>query len=199
MIHVSILGATGYVGLELTRLLYSHPSVHIAHLVSHSQAGQTMGSVYPGLSGRELPVLEELDVESLAKDTDVFFTCLPHGASKEVISQLFSTGKYIVDMGITATTTHLSMRPGMASGTAPPNCWPSRFTACPSCTVRPSGKPASSAIPAAIPPAPSWAWPPCSSRAASAPIISSLTPNPAQPARAVASPRPCTSARPTSP
>lgn len=40
-------GATGYVGLELTRLLYSHPSVHIAHLVSHSQAGQTMGSVYP--------------------------------------------------------------------------------------------------------------------------------------------------------
>lgn len=98
MIHVSILGATGYVGLELTRLLYSHPSVHIAHLVSHSQAGQTMGSVYPGLSGRELPVLEELDVESLAKDTDVFFTCLPHGASKEVIPQLFSTGKYIVDM-----------------------------------------------------------------------------------------------------
>lgn len=98
MIKASILGATGYVGAELVRLLYSHPNVEIAHLVSASNAGKPLSSVYPSLTGLDLPELISLNIDAVCANSDVLFVSLPHGASKDVIPALYATGKKIIDM-----------------------------------------------------------------------------------------------------
>ncbi len=97
-IRVSIIGATGYVGAELVRLLQGHPSVSIKHLVSSNHDGKAFSKLYENMLGTSLPMMESLDIPLLEKDTDIFFTSLPHGTSQEVITQLAATGKPIIDM-----------------------------------------------------------------------------------------------------
>lgn len=98
MIKASILGATGYVGAELVRLLYGHPNVEIAHLVSASNANNPLSSIYENLAGLALPKLESLNIDAVCHGSDVLFVSLPHGASKDVIPALYATGKKIIDM-----------------------------------------------------------------------------------------------------
>ncbi len=98
MIRAGILGATGYVGAELVRLLAGHPGVEIEMLVSQSFAGQKISDVYPHLAKVSDTVCEALDAQKAADACDVVFTALPHGASKDVIPQLFDKGLRIIDM-----------------------------------------------------------------------------------------------------
>lgn len=98
MIKVAVLGATGYAGIELVRLLASHPEVEIKILVSQSFAGQKIGDVYPNFKGVLDVECEELDIKKVADECDVVFTALPHGASKEVIPKLYECGLKIVDL-----------------------------------------------------------------------------------------------------
>ena len=98
MIRVGVLGATGYAGEELVRLLCQHPQVTIAALCSHSAAGEEFCSLYPGYRGIPgLPALCELDVSRIARDCDIAFVSLPHGASKEVVPALYQAGLKVVD------------------------------------------------------------------------------------------------------
>lgn len=55
-----IIGASGYTGAELLRLLIPHPNVEIKALVADSNAGKTMAEIYPHLTGAELPQLQKL-------------------------------------------------------------------------------------------------------------------------------------------
>lgn len=97
MIKLSILGATGYAGIELTRLLLSHPQVQIMHAVSKSFAGQKLKSVYPNLCNTEL-VLEDTSLDKIANDSELVFTSLPHGLSAETASFLYSKNVKIIDL-----------------------------------------------------------------------------------------------------
>lgn len=97
-IQVSIIGTTGYVGLELIRLLSQHPNVIIRHLVSSGSVGETMDDLYPHCAPMDFPILESFDIGKIDSDTDVYFTSLPHGASQETIAALYETGKPIIDM-----------------------------------------------------------------------------------------------------
>ena len=97
MINVSVLGATGYAGIELVRLLTAHPGVKIVHLVSKSYAGEKLSKIYPNFASVLDIVLEDMNIEKIAADSDVVFTALPHGASKEVIPPLASRGVKIID------------------------------------------------------------------------------------------------------
>ena len=94
MIKVGIIGATGYVGCELTRLLLGHPDAQIVSLVSSSSVGQPYESAYPGFAGLGLPLMESAP----SPDCDVLFTSLPHGTSAELIPGLVSAGKTVIDM-----------------------------------------------------------------------------------------------------
>ena len=98
MIKVSVLGATGYAGVELVRLLCGHKDVEIKYLVSKSFAGQKLSEVYPNFSGKYDFELCDLDVDKVAGESDVVFTALPHGASKEVIPLLYEKGVKIIDL-----------------------------------------------------------------------------------------------------
>lgn len=98
MIRVGVLGATGYAGEELVRILSGRDDVKMTMLVSRSYAGQKMSDVYPHLKNVCDIVCEELDIDKAAKECDVVFTALPHGASKEVIPALYKKGLKIIDL-----------------------------------------------------------------------------------------------------
>lgn len=97
-IRVGILGATGYAGVELARLIASHPFAKLTYIVSHSYVGQKLSDVYPHLKNVVDLTCEELDVQTAKERCDVVFTALPHGASKEVIPALYESGVKIIDL-----------------------------------------------------------------------------------------------------
>ena len=84
---VGVLGASGYTGAELVRLLLRHPMASLKALTADRRAGQPMASVFPQFAGFNLPNLvtvEELDASAL----DLVFCALPHGTTQIVIKDL---------------------------------------------------------------------------------------------------------------
>lgn len=98
MIKAVIIGASGYTGVELIRLLLSHAQVKIVGLVADSNAGQPVTNIYPHLEGYGLPDLIKLDAVKW-DGVDVAFGCLPHATSQEVISKL---PKHVVVIDLSA-------------------------------------------------------------------------------------------------
>jgi N-acetyl-gamma-glutamyl-phosphate reductase len=86
-LRVGIVGASGYTGAELIRILKNHPNVQISTLVGDSTAGMEIEKVYPHLRGLGLPRLAHLQ-EVMWEKLDAAFFCLPHGASHEVIASV---------------------------------------------------------------------------------------------------------------
>lgn len=85
--RVAIIGASGYTGAELVRLVATHPAMEIAALAADRKAGQPLGAVFPHLAHLALPDL--VRVEQIAFATvDLAFCALPHGTSQAVISRL---------------------------------------------------------------------------------------------------------------
>ncbi|WP_374272403.1 N-acetyl-gamma-glutamyl-phosphate reductase [Paenirhodobacter enshiensis] len=94
--NVAILGASGYTGAELVRLIATHPSMRIVALSGDRKAGMRMGEVFPHLRHLDLPVLQKIeDIDFSA--VDLAFCALPHGTSQPVIRDLPSDLK-IVDL-----------------------------------------------------------------------------------------------------
>ena len=94
--NVAILGASGYTGAELARLIATHPSLNITGLSGNSKAGMAMAEVFPHLRHLDLPnltTIEEMDLTGV----DLVFCALPHATSQAVISKLPKTLK-IVDL-----------------------------------------------------------------------------------------------------
>ena len=79
MIQAGIVGATGYAGAELVRLLSRHPGARISTLISQSHAGCAMDSIYPSFKGSDPPVLSGVELSELAEASDIIFLALPHG------------------------------------------------------------------------------------------------------------------------
>lgn len=98
MIRVSVVGATGYVGEELIRILSGHPQVKITSAVSKTFAGQKLSGVYPSFLEEFDIVLEDLDVDEIAKKSDVAFLCLPHTQSFLVAPALLERGIKVIDL-----------------------------------------------------------------------------------------------------
>jgi N-acetyl-gamma-glutamyl-phosphate reductase len=96
--RIAIAGATGYTGLELIRILSTHPHITISALTSESYAGQEFSSVYPGYSKRELPQLEPLVTEKIAAKVDIVFTALPHKEAMRVVPSLLKHGCRVIDL-----------------------------------------------------------------------------------------------------
>ncbi len=86
-INIAIVGASGYTGVELIRLLLVHPHANIAALTGDSQAGKDIGDVYPHLRFKGLPKLISLEQVDFT-NIDLVFCCLPHGTTQTVIAGL---------------------------------------------------------------------------------------------------------------
>jgi N-acetyl-gamma-glutamyl-phosphate reductase len=98
-IRVSIVGATGYSGKELVRILLRHPQIELMHLVSASYAGQNICDVYPEFINQLDKRLIELDIDKIVQDSDLVFTALPHTISLNIIPDIFARGEIkVVDL-----------------------------------------------------------------------------------------------------
>ena len=87
MINAVIIGASGYTGAELIRLLYSHPNVKLIDLVADSNAGKAMEEIYPHLSTFNLPNMASFDKVKW-ETIDLAFCCLPHSKSHSIIRSI---------------------------------------------------------------------------------------------------------------
>lgn len=96
-IRVGIIGATGYVGMELVRLLLQHPFFRLTALCSRSYAGQGFAEIYPAFRGQPLPVLSDINPSELAEQCDVVITALPHGVSATIVADLLERGLNVLD------------------------------------------------------------------------------------------------------
>jgi N-acetyl-gamma-glutamyl-phosphate reductase len=96
--RVGIIGATGYTGLELLRLLLHHPEVEVTALTSQKYAGVEISRVFPSLMNHLQLKCEELSVEPISKKVDFIFTAVPHKTAMETVPSFFQEGKRVVDL-----------------------------------------------------------------------------------------------------
>lgn len=97
MIKVGIVGATGYTGVELLRLLANHPEVSIEYITSRSEVGRAVSDLFPNLRGHLTQHFSEPNVEQLA-DCDVVFFATPHCVAMEMVPRLIKHGTKVIDL-----------------------------------------------------------------------------------------------------
>ena len=97
MIKAGVIGATGYAGVELVRILLRHPEVELAAISSVSFEGQALSEVYPSL--REICDLPCGTADEVVKNGDVVCGALPHGLSQETAAACVRAGKRFIDLG----------------------------------------------------------------------------------------------------
>ncbi len=98
MTKVGVVGATGYAGAELVRILAGHPDVELTIVTSRQFAGVRFDFVYPALNGFIDLTCEALNVDTLCERTDVVFVALPHKLPMELIPQIIRRNKKVVDL-----------------------------------------------------------------------------------------------------
>ena len=99
MFNAGILGASGFVGAELLRLLESHPHIHARRLFGDSQAGQALADVHPHLApAYPGAVVERYEPEALG-GLDLVFAALPHGHSQRAAPEILEREIAFVDLG----------------------------------------------------------------------------------------------------
>src|ERR1044071_9428855 len=100
-IPVAIVGASGYAGEDLVRLLLAHPSADLVAVTSRQYAGQSLAQVFPKFShyakAKSLRFTEP-NAELLAKDAEVVFLALPHGVAAEYAAPLLQLGCKVIDL-----------------------------------------------------------------------------------------------------
>lgn len=97
-LRVALVGASGYVGGELVRLLWSHPHVDLVLVAGDASAGKTLGEVVPTATGVVDLTIESVDVERIAGASDIVFTALPHGTAAPLVASLVSRGRIVFDL-----------------------------------------------------------------------------------------------------
>jgi N-acetyl-gamma-glutamyl-phosphate reductase len=97
-IKVSIIGATGYAGKELVKILMNHQKVELIHLVSSSYAGKNIAEIFNEFLNKLDKKLINLDLNVVSQDSDLVFTALPHTVSMEVVPELLKKGVKVVDL-----------------------------------------------------------------------------------------------------
>ncbi|MBR5582622.1 MAG: N-acetyl-gamma-glutamyl-phosphate reductase [Phascolarctobacterium sp.] len=96
----SVIGATGFAGAELLRLLEGHPEVEIACITSESSTGEAITNMYPHLAGRiEKNLTSMQDIDEIAAKSDVIFIALPHGHAMKIGKHLQNSDVKIIDLG----------------------------------------------------------------------------------------------------
>lgn len=99
MIKVGIVGASGYTGNELLRLLGEHPDVQLEYLASRTLAGRSVATEQVAMAGWADWYYEELDPVAMAERCDVVFTAVPHGAAMQLAPPIIGAGKSLIDLG----------------------------------------------------------------------------------------------------
>lgn len=98
MIRVGVIGATGYAGAELVRILHGHPDIELTTITSRQYTGVKFDTVYPSMKGVVNLICEDLSVDMVCKKADVIFTALPHKLPMKFVPELIMRGKKVIDL-----------------------------------------------------------------------------------------------------
>ena len=96
--NIGIIGASGYTGAELMRVLSQHPEVEVAYVTAYTYAGERVSELYPHLHNYVNICFEEFELERAAKAADLHFIALPHGESMRVVPGLLEAGATVIDL-----------------------------------------------------------------------------------------------------
>lgn len=97
MVRVSIVGGTGYTGVELLRLLVGHPDVELTGITSRAESGRPVTDLFPNLRGHLDLKYSEPDA-GLLGESDVVFFATPHGVAQSMVPDLLKRGTKIIDL-----------------------------------------------------------------------------------------------------
>lgn len=98
MVRVGVIGATGYAGAELVRILAGHPEVQITTITSRQYAGASFSSIFPSMKGVVDLVCDAYDAERICGAADVVFLALPHKLPMAFVPELLENGKKVIDL-----------------------------------------------------------------------------------------------------
>jgi len=99
MLKAGIIGASGYAGGELIRLLANHPGIEITAITSRTHEGKQLGEVFSSFTGWKGPVFGGSDTADAVQDCDVVFMAVPHGVAMRLAPDLLRMGKKVIDFG----------------------------------------------------------------------------------------------------
>jgi len=98
MLKIAVIGASGYTGVELLRILVGHPEIEICAVTSRQHEGLPINQLFPSLSGFCELLCEPLDVAAIAQRADLVFTALPHKTAMEVVPGFLDAGCKVIDL-----------------------------------------------------------------------------------------------------
>jgi N-acetyl-gamma-glutamyl-phosphate reductase len=97
-VRVAVVGASGYTGAELVRLLLGHPRVQLSGLFARRSAGEKLSSSFPQFAGRFDEIYQAYSPEAVAQSAEVAFLALPHGESVRTCAELYQRGLTVLDL-----------------------------------------------------------------------------------------------------
>ncbi|MEY2529917.1 MAG: N-acetyl-gamma-glutamyl-phosphate reductase [Verrucomicrobiota bacterium] len=98
---VAVVGASGYAGEELVRLLLAHPHVDLVAATSRQFSGKTLAQIFPRFAHNEKAKalkFSDLDPKTLGREAEIIFLALPHGVSGEIAKSLVDLGARVIDL-----------------------------------------------------------------------------------------------------
>ncbi|MFR7670151.1 MAG: Gfo/Idh/MocA family oxidoreductase [Collinsella sp.] len=135
-LKVGIVGAAGYAGAELIRLVLGHPEFELVAITSNADAGQPLSAVYPSFTGVSDLVFTTHDAPEL-KNCDAVFLAVPHTAAMAQVPALLAAGVSCIDLSADYRLSDpATFEPGMPPSTRAPSCSRPAPSVCPSCSAR---------------------------------------------------------------
>ncbi len=95
---VGVIGASGYVGGELLRLLVTHPEIEVSMVTSRQKVGEYVHRVHPSLKNFITLTFSDFNIDKLTKSCDFIFVSVPHGKSNKIVNDLYKSGIKIIDL-----------------------------------------------------------------------------------------------------
>ncbi|MFG6359451.1 N-acetyl-gamma-glutamyl-phosphate reductase [Taurinivorans muris] len=95
MYKAGLIGVTGYTGMELARILATHPQIELTHATSRQESGKKIEDLYPFLRSYKIGsvCISDYDAQELAKECDIIFLAVPHGTAMQSAGEIFSIAK----------------------------------------------------------------------------------------------------------
>ena len=97
-LKISIIGATGYTGKELVKILINHPKVELVYLTSSTYTGKNIAEIFPEFLNKLDKKLTKLNLNVVSQNSDLVFTALPHTVSMDVVPELLKKGVKVIDL-----------------------------------------------------------------------------------------------------
>ncbi len=98
MLRVGIIGASGYAGAELVRIITQHPHMELTFISSRQFKGKNFTEIYPAMNGFIYLKYSELDLKKIEAETDVVFIALPHKIPMSIVPDVINMGKKVIDL-----------------------------------------------------------------------------------------------------